>query len=76
MIYPGQKFVITGFRDKNLEDEINKRGGKLTTTVSKNTTALIVLSKNSEKSTSKLQNAMKLGIEIYEKSEFIKKFIN
>ena len=72
----GQKFVITGFRDKNLEDEINKRGGKLTTTVSKNTTALIVLSKNSEKSTSKLQNAMKLGIEIYEKSEFIKKFIN
>jgi DNA ligase (NAD+) len=72
----GKKFVITGFRDKNLEEEINKRGGKITSTVSKNTTALIVLNKNSDKSTSKLQNAIKLGIEIYEKTEFVNKFIN
>lgn len=70
----GQKYVMTGFRDKKLEDDIGERGGKVTSSVSKNTTGLIVISKGG-KLTGKSKKANDLGIPIYEKSEFISKFI-
>ena len=70
----GMKFVMSGFRDKKLEQDITERGGKTTTTVSKKTSGLIVLSKEG-KITSKIEKAQKLGVEIYEKDEFISKFI-
>jgi ribA/ribD-fused uncharacterized protein len=71
----GQKIVITGFRDKKLEDDIAQRGGKVFGSVSKNTTILVVAKKGG-KLTGKLQKASELGIPIYEKAEFISRYIN
>lgn len=70
----GQKFVVSGFRDKKLEEDITQRGGKLVGTVSKNTTALIVQSKEG-KATGKSAKALELGIPIYEKEEFLEQYI-
>jgi NAD-dependent DNA ligase len=67
----GNKYVMTGFRDKKLEDDITQRGGKITSTVSKNTTALIVKQKV-EKLTGKLLKAQELGVPIYSLQEFTK----
>jgi DNA ligase (NAD+) len=71
----GHKYVMTGFRDKKLEEDIAQRGGKVTGTVSKNTTALIVKQKT-EKLTGKLQKAHQLGVPIFSRDEFVAKFIN
>jgi DNA ligase (NAD+) len=71
----GQKIVMTGFRDKKLEEDISQRGGKVVGTVSKNTTILVVAKKEG-KLTGKLQKASELGIPIYEKAEFISQYIN
>jgi NAD-dependent DNA ligase len=70
----GKKFVMSGFRDKGLENDVTERGGKTVGSVSKNTSGLIVLSKGG-KATGKIAKAQKLGIPIYEKDEFIQKFI-
>jgi len=70
----GHKYAMTGFRDKNLEDAITLRGGKVVNSVSKNTTALIVLSLEKCKDSSKLTNAKKCGIQIYELETFQKLF--
>lgn len=67
-----QKIVMSGFRDKRLEDSIVQAGGKVTTTVSGNTTGVIVVDKNSE--SSKVEKARELGIPIYDKEEFCTKF--
>ena len=72
----GNKFVMSGFRDKELENNIIDRGGKVLSSISGNTTALIVKNKNNEKNTSKYEKAEKLKLPIYEKEEFIKKYIN
>lgn len=70
----GKKFVMSGFRDKNLENDIKERGGKTVSSISKNTTALIVPDKNG-KVTGKIEKAQKLGITIYSKDDFISKFL-
>ena len=69
--------VLTGFRDKNIEEFIISNGGKCTSSVSKNTNILIV-SDYSDKHTSsaKYLKAKELNIKIYSKDEFIKEFIN
>ncbi len=69
-----KKFVFSGFRDKNLENEIIKRGGKITTSVSSNTSGLIVIDK--ESSSSKIKKAEEFNIPVYLKEEFISNFIN
>jgi DNA ligase (NAD+) len=71
----GHKIVMTGFRDKKLEEDIAQRGGKVVGSVSKNTTILVV-GKKEGKLTGKLQKASDLGIPIYEKAEFISRYIN
>lgn len=71
----GEKFVFTGFRDKKLEEDVGERGGKIVSSVSKNTTALIVAVK-SGKLTGKLEKASNLGVPIYTKEEFIQKYLN
>lgn len=68
------KFVMTGFRDKKLEEQIISLGGKMTSSVSKNTEALIVKSKN-VKSSGKSKKAEKLGIGIYNVEEFKEKYM-
>jgi NAD-dependent DNA ligase len=70
----GMKFVFSGFRDKKLEENVVERGGKITTTVSRNTTGLIVLDK--KENTEKIKKAKDLGIEIYTKEEFKSKYID
>ena len=54
--------VYTGIRDKNSEDVIVNRGGKVSSSVSKNTTHLICKDPNS--GSSKLEKAKSLGVKI------------
>lgn len=68
------KIVFTGFRDKKLEEEVVARGGKITTSVSKNTTVLVVSSK-AGKPSGKMKKALDLGVEVLDKQEFIDKYI-
>ena len=70
----GQKIVIYGFRDSDLSNNIEKRNGSIMSSVSKNTTILIV--KDNTKETSKIIQARTLGISIFSKEEFIEKYIN
>ena len=73
-VISGKNVVVTGFRDKTLDSDINTRGGNISGTVSKNTFALIVKSKEDNSST-KYMTAEKLGIPIYTVDEFREKFI-
>lgn len=68
----GHNYVMTGFRDKSLEESITQRGGKIKSAVSKNTTALIVKQRG-EKITGKLAKAQELGVEIVAKEDFLKR---
>ena len=63
-----KKFVISGFRDKILENEIVRKGGKIVSSVSKNTDFLIV--KNLNETSSKIVKARELSIRIIEVDEF------
>jgi DNA ligase (NAD+) len=67
----GHKYVMSGFRDKKLEEDIAQRGGKVSSSVSKNITALIVKQKT-DKLTGKLAKAEQLGVPIYTVQEFLK----
>lgn len=58
----GEQFVYTGLRDKTTEDIIISRGGKIGSSVSKNTNYLICKDPNS--GSSKLEKAKSLGIKI------------
>lgn len=71
----GMKFVFTGFRDKNLEEKVVSNGGKVTTSVSGNTSVLVVASLSGKQS-AKMKKASKLGVEILDKQGFIDKYIN
>ena len=64
---------MSGFRDTELSNNIEKRKGSIMTSVSKNTTILIV--KDSKKETSKITTARDLGISIFSKEEFISKYM-
>ena len=68
------KICFTGFRDKELENIIINKSGKIITTVTKNTSILIV--KNESDVSSKIIDAKKLNIEILNKELFIHKYIN
>lgn len=70
----GQKFVFSGFRSKDLEQDIIDRGGKIVSSVSKKTNGIVLNNKEGKQST-KVVKAESLGIEIYTKEEFIKKYI-
>lgn len=70
----GVKVVMSGFRDKTLQEDIIKRGGKVMSSVSKNTNILIV-STLSQKLTGKSAKAEELGVKILSKDQFISKYI-
>ena len=65
----GQTFVFTGFRDKQLEERVTDLGGKVTGSVSKNTT--LVVAADPQESSTKLQKARDLGIPILSKEAFL-----
>ena len=66
-VYTGKAFVFTGFRSPEMEEKIVSLGGKMTSSVSKNTFALVMKKKGS--GSSKEKKAQSLGVEIYEKEE-------
>jgi len=69
----GKSVVMTGFRDVDIQEKIKNLGGKLGTSVSKNT--FIVLVKDKEEVTGKVEDAKKLGICIMDVEEFKNKYI-
>lgn len=68
----GQKFVLTGFRDKELETAIEKAGGKVSNSVSNSTTAVIRV--DDSFTSGKVDEAKKKGIKIMTRDEFIQIF--
>jgi len=67
--YTNKKIVMTGFRDKELQKELELVGAKISESVSKNTD-LVVAVDITEK-TGKLTKAKELNIEIMSKDDFI-----
>jgi NAD-dependent DNA ligase len=65
--------LFSGFRNEEMEKEIVANGGKISTSVSKNLNILIVKDKTS--SSSKIEKAKKLNIEILLMEEFIQKYL-
>ncbi len=63
----GMTFVFTGYRDKIAEVEIQKQGGRVTTSVSKNTNFLVMKEKGS--SSSKELKALELGVTVLDAEE-------
>ena len=70
----GMKVVFTGFRDEALEKDVVARGGKIATSVSSNTTVLVVSAKTANPS-GKMKKALDIGVEVLTKEEFIEKYI-
>lgn len=66
--FENKVFVMSGFRDKDIINEIEKNGGTLGDSINKKTNYLLVKSK--EKITSKISKAKELNIEILTKEEF------
>jgi NAD-dependent DNA ligase len=69
----GKTIVITGFRDKQLDDILRGFGAKLGSSVSKNTFLVIV--KNKDEDTGKASEAKKLEIPIFTYEEFKNKYL-
>jgi len=65
----GRIFVFTGFRDIDLEMEIESRGGKIGSSVSKKTTYLITANKGG--GTSKEEKALALGVTVFDRNEIV-----
>lgn len=70
----GLTVLFSGYRNKELENEIIYNGGKIATIVSKNLNILIVKDKDS--SSSKIDKAKKLEIEILKEEEFLEIYLN
>ena len=70
----GKTFVFTGVRDKEAEDKIVSLGGKIGSSVSKNTTHLVVKIKGS--GSSKEVKAIELGIQILSLDDLKKILLN
>jgi NAD-dependent DNA ligase len=68
------KIVMSGFRDQSLATLIEQNGGKVTTSVSKNTHVVITTDKSS--SSSKVTTAKELKLEILTPDEFTEKYLS
>ena len=65
--------VFTGVRDKALEAEIESRGGKVSTSVSKNTT--VVVAKDPDEDSGKIKTAKGLGVPVVSLEQFRKEYM-
>ena len=72
-VLTGKRIVITGFRDKNLDEQIEAVGGKMGSSVSKKTFAVIVKDINDD--TGKAETARELGVPLFTKEGFVKKYL-
>lgn len=68
----GMKIIMTGFRDKELEKMIIENGGEVQSSVSKITS--IVIAKDINSKSSKLEKARSLNLEILSINDFKKKY--
>lgn len=68
-----KKIVMTGFRDKTLEEKLKALGAELGSSVSKNTFVVVV--KSTDETTGKTEQAQKLQIPIMTSTEFALKYI-
>lgn len=68
--FKNKTIVFTGFRDKQIENELEKNGSKITNSISKNTDILIA--SDPTESSNKIIKANELKIEILSKDEFYK----
>jgi NAD-dependent DNA ligase len=64
---------MTGFRDTELETKIINVGGKIVSSVSKNTFAVLI--KNTQETSLKVDKANELGVAILSREDFIKQYI-
>lgn len=69
----GKQYCFSGIRNKEMEEAIVSRGGKIVSGVSKKLTALIV---KDTTATGKYTKAKELGIPIYLENEFQSKYLN
>ena len=65
--------MFSGFRNEELEKQIILNGGKVLTSVSKNLKILIV--KDKETTSSKIEKARKLDIDILFEEEFVESYL-
>jgi NAD-dependent DNA ligase len=70
--FSGKIFVFTGFRDKELEKKVEKLGGKITSSVSSKTDAVICADLSAK--TSKILDAEKKKIKILTREQFLDKY--
>lgn len=70
----GKSIVLTGFRSKDLEEKIKNAGGKLGSSVTKSTFAVVTKDLEGEM-TGKLQDAQKHGIPILTQEEFEEQYL-
>lgn len=68
--FAGKKIVFTGFRDKEIEEELENIGAKISSSVSSNTD--LVIASNLDDKSSKITKAKELKIELISKDEFYK----
>ena len=68
----GKSIIMTGFRDKMLEEKIKLLGATISGSVSKNT--FVVLTKDKDDKTGKIQKARELGLKIMTPDEFTKEY--
>lgn len=73
-IFKDMKFVFTGKRNKELQNEIEKLGGDVINSISKNVNFLLIDVYDLENKSSKVVKCEKLNIEILEHNKFIEKF--
>jgi DNA ligase (NAD+) len=70
----GLTFVFTGFRNKDWEAAVTAAGGKMGSSVSKNTSVVVATDVNED--STKLTKARELGVRIISKETFQKEFMN
>lgn len=63
-------YLFSGFRDKELEEKIVLKGGKVVTSISK-TLSFLIIKEHTEKDSSKVQKAKELNIPILIKDELL-----
>ncbi len=72
----GLKIVFSGFRNKEWEKKIVSLGGEVTTSISKNTKILVTTAEEiAEKTNSKVVKAFELGVQVMDKTQFGKKYM-
>jgi DNA ligase (NAD+) len=69
----GMTMVLSGFRDATLQEKLESMGVKITSSVSKNTTYLVVKDQATiDEGTGKVQKAQEAGVKIITKDQLVK----